>query len=333
MTKVRSLRFVAGFSSLVVAMACREAGSHQVVEVVVPPGATAGVVAESLGAAGVVRWPELFRVYLALRGRDRAIKPGTYRLDRSASWESLLSDLVSGRGLVYPITIPEGYTLHQIVSLLAQRTPWSEDSLLAAARDPELLARFGVPATSLEGYLFPATYAFPHGATARTVVETMAAEFQRRWKPDWDARLQVLGMTRHQIVTLASIVEREALRSEEAPLIAAVFHNRLKRGMPLQADPTVQYALGSHRSRILYRDLEVDSPYNTYRRPGLPPGPIGSPGTTALEAALFPAQVPFLYFVAHPDGHHEFRRTFREHLAAIREVRSGSSGRRGQEQQ
>ena len=333
MTKAPRVSVARGVSASLLALACAGARGEGIVEVVVPRGATAGAVAESLSAAGAVRWPELFRVYLALRGHDRAIKPGTYRLDKSASWESLLSALVSGRGLVYPITIPEGYTLRQIASLLAQRTPWSEDSLLAAARDPELLARFEVPATSLEGYLFPATYAFPHGAPARTVIETMAAEFQRRWRPNWDARLQELGMTRHQIVTLASIVEREALHAEEAPLIAAVFHNRLKRGMPLQADPTVQYALGSHRSRILYRDLDVDSPYNTYRRPGLPPGPIGSPGTTALEAALFPAQVPFLYFVAHPDGHHEFRRTFREHLAAIREVRSGSSGRRGQEQQ
>jgi UPF0755 protein len=314
---------------LAAVLSCTTAGDPDLAEVVVAPGASARAVAESLSTAKVVRFPTFFRLYLALRGHDRSIKPGTYRLDRKSSWESLLSALVSGKGLVYPVVVPEGYSLREIVALLAQRTPWGEDSLLAAARDPELLARLEIPATTLEGYLFPATYAFPHGASARKVVETMVAEFERRWKREWDSRLAALGMTRHQVVTLASIVEREALRSEEAPLIAAVFHNRLKRGIPLQADPTVQYALGAHRSRLLHRDLEIDSPYNTYRRPGLPPGPIGSPGSAAIEAVLFPAQVPFLYFVAHPDGHHEFRRTFREHLEAIRQLRAAGSG--GQE--
>jgi UPF0755 protein len=128
-------------------------------------------------------------------------------------------------------------------------------------------------------------------------------------------------MTRHQVMTLASIIEKEARVASERPTIAAVYHNRLKRGMPLQADPTVLYALGRHENRVLYRHLEVESPYNTYRNPGLPPGPIASPGLASIEAALFPADVPYLYFVAHPDGHHEFRATLREHNEAVRQMR------------
>jgi UPF0755 protein len=136
-------------------------------------------------------------------------------------------------------------------------------------------------------------------------------------------------MSRHDIVTLASIVEKEARLAEERPVISAVYHNRLRRQMPLQADPTVQYARGAHRERVLYRDLEVESPYNTYRNPGLPPGPIASPGKASLEAALFPAQVSYLFFVAHPDGHHEFRDTFREHVEARQDIRR-QARRRGQ---
>jgi UPF0755 protein len=142
------------------------------------------------------------------------------------------------------------------------------------------------------------------------------------WKPEWDARLAEIRMSRHEIVTLASIVEKEVRKREESPVVSAVYHNRLRIRMPLQADPTVQFALKRRPGRVLYRDLRVDSPYNTYRRVGLPPGPIAAPGATSLEASLYPANVPYRYFVAHPNGHHEFRRTYQEHLEAIRMVRA-----------
>jgi UPF0755 protein len=144
----------------------------------------------------------------------------------------------------------------------------------------------------------------------------MVSRFERAWRPEWTQGLQALALSRHAAVTLASIVEREAVKPEERPVIAAVYYNRLKKGMRLEADPTVQYALGRHTDRVLYRDLDVESPYNTYRRAGLPPGPIGSPGAPSLAAAVAPARVPYLFFVAHPDGHHEFRTTFAEHLVA-----------------
>ena len=146
----------------------------------------------------------------------------------------------------------------------------------------------------------------------------MTQRFEAMWDPAWDDRLQELAMNRNDIVTLASIIEKEAVLPEERAVISAVYHNRLKRRMPLQADPTVQYALGLHRDRLYFKDLRVDSPYNTYRYPGLPPGPIASPGKASIEAALYPARVGYLYFVAMPDGHHEFRKTFTEHSAAVR---------------
>jgi UPF0755 protein len=299
----------------------RGGGGGRKARVVIPRGATFRAAADSLAAHRLVGSARLFRLYASLSKRDRAIKPGTYDLARGSSYAALVDALVSGKGLVHIVTIPEGWELRQIAAQLARALGVPDDSVAAAARDTALLHRLDVPTPTLEGYLFPATYTFPDGTTAREAVHAMVARFEAAWKPEWDARLQALALNRHQAVTLASIVEREAKRPEERPVIAAVYYNRLRKGMLLQADPTVQYALPQHTARVLYRDLEVDSPYNTYRNKGLPPGPIGSPGAPSLEAAVAPAQVPYLYFVAHPDGHHEFRTTFAEHEVAVREAR------------
>lgn len=278
--------------------------------------------AESLSAKGIIGSPALFRFYARVTGRDRGIKAGTYLLERGSSWNAALTALTEGRGLVYTVTIPEGWTIATMIPALAREVKVSEDSLQVAVADSAMRDRLEVATPTLEGYLFPETYVFPDGVTAREIVRTMVRQFERRWKPEWNARLDSLGMTRHEIVTLASIIEKEARVADERPVISGVYHNRLKRGMLLQADPTIQYALGRHRARVLYRDLRVDSPYNTYRYPGLPPGPIASPGDASIEAALYPASVPYLYFVAHPDGHHEFRRTLREHNEAVRQMRA-----------
>jgi UPF0755 protein len=222
---------------------------------------------------------------------------------------------------VNTITIPEGFALAQIVPLLAQTLSVPVDSVNAAVADTAMINRLGVRAANLEGYLFPDTYAFPDGTRARDAVLEMVKRFEREWKPEWNQRLTQLGLDRHQVVTLASIVEREAKIPAERPVIAGVYLNRLGKNMLLQADPTVQYARRQHTARVLLKDLEIDSPYNTYKYPGLPPGPIASPGGPSLVAALYPANVPFLYFVAAPDGHHEFRKTLEEHEQAVRSVR------------
>jgi UPF0755 protein len=291
------------------------------VRVVVPNGATFAEAADSLERTGVIGSARLFRLYASLRKRDRALKAGTYELRPGQSWSALLSALTEGRGLVATVTIPEGFGLAAIVPLLARQLAVPADSVAAAVRDSSLRRALGVPTETLEGYLFPETYSFALGTPARDAVREMTAEFEKRWRPAWTARLDTLGMTRHEVVTLASIVEKEARVPDERPLIAAVYCNRLREGMLLQADPTVQYALGQHVDRVLYSHLETASPYNTYRHPGLPPGPIASPGTASLEAALYPADVPYLFFVARPDGRHEFRTTFAEHTKAREEVR------------
>ena len=310
-------RFVV-LATLLGAAACGGKGNARVT---VPSGATLRVAADSLEAAGVIGSAKLFSFYAKATKRDRSIKAGTYIFDRSASWNEVVDALVAGKGIVFTVTIPEGWDLKTIIPSVARVMKVDSAALDAATRDTALIRRLGIPTPTLEGYLFPETYLLPEGSSATTIVRRLVSEFERRWKPEWNAQLEKLGMTRHQLMSLAAIIEKEARVAAERPTISAVYHNRLKRGMLLQADPTVLYALGGHKARVLYRDLEVKSPYNTYRNVGLPPGPIASPGIASIEAALFPADVPFLYFVAHPDGHHEFRATLREHNEAVRQMR------------
>jgi UPF0755 protein len=311
---------VLAFAAAISLTACGEPHGTAI-RVIVPKGSSFARATDSLRKAGLVSAPLLFRVYARIRGDDRNIKPGTYLIKRGTPWPDIIRALNGGHGLVNTITIPEGWTLSQIVPLLAQTIAVPRDSVDAAVRDTAVRARLGVPTPTLEGYLFPDTYAFPVGTTAREAVSEMVKRFEREWKPDWSARLGGLGMTRHEVVTLASIVEREARKAEERPVIAAVYRNRMHAGMLLQADPTVQFASGKHTPRVMLKDLEIDSPYNTYKHPGLPPGPIASPGGPSLVAAVFPANVSYLYFVAHPDGHHEFRNTLAEHERAKEMVR------------
>ena len=291
------------------------------VRVVVPEGSTFRAAADSLAHAGVIGRPRLFRAFARFSGGDRSLKPGTYLFRRGTPWRDVLAALTGGEGLVRSVTIPEGYSLAQIAAALSRALEVPADSVLAAARDSAMIRRLEVPMPTLEGYLFPDTYAFPEGTSAARAVAEMVRRFEREWQPEWNERLAALSLSRHELVTLASIVEREARIAAERPVIAAVYLNRLRIGMPLQADPTVQYARGEHTARITYQDLEIDSPYNTYRYPGLPPGPIASPGGASLRASLNPADVDFLYFAAFPDGRHEFRRTFEEHARVVRESR------------
>ena len=289
--------------------------------VIVPRGASFAQATDSLAKAKLVGSPRMFRLYGRLSGGDRNIKPGTYLIKPGTPWTDIVSALNGGRGLVNTITIPEGYSILQITPLLARTLKVPVDSVNVAMRDTALLARLDIPNPTLEGYVFPDTYAFPIGTTARQAVREMVYSFERRWKPDWDSSLTELKINRNDLVTMASIVEKEARVAEERPVIAGVYYNRLRKGMLLQADPTIQFALGRHVGRVLYKDLEIKSPYNTYLHKGLPPGPIASPGAASLAAAAHPANVPYLYFVATRDGHHEFRMTLNEHVNAIRQVR------------
>lgn len=324
------LRWILGAAVFAVA-ACGGSGETPV-RVTIPTGATMRTAADSLDKAGIIGSPRAFRLYAKLRGADRGIKAGTYMLRRDASWGSVLASLQNGRGIVNTVTIPEGFTLVQTESVLVRKLALPVDSVRVAVRDTAQLRRLNVPTPTLEGYLFPDTYFFPPGTSAQTAVRTMVRRFEQRWKPEWNARLDTMKLSRHDLITLASIVEREARRAEERPVIAAVYWNRLRKGMLLQADPTVQYALPQYQQRLLNRHLAVKSPYNTYKYPGLPPGPIAAPGAASLEATLRPANVPYLYFVAYPDGHHEFRVKLEEHQAAVRLARRAWAAVRAQQQ-
>jgi UPF0755 protein len=240
--------------------------------------------------------------------------------------------LSKGQKAALRFTVPEGLTILEVASLAAEKLAIRRDSFVAAARDSVAAwraLRLRVP--SFEGFLRPETYLLPADINARELVRVMVEGFKSEWQPHWNARLDSLKMNQLQVVTLASIVEGEARVNEERETIAGVYHNRLRIGMALQADPTVQYAIslktGRRKPRLFIRDYSFESPYNTYLHQGLPPGPVNSPSRRSIEAALYPASVKYLYFVAGPDGRHVFSRTYNEHLRAIRRIRAG--GQRG----
>ncbi len=311
-------------AALAVATGCASSPEGAPIRVIVPKGATFSAATDSLSNAGLVGSELVFKLYARVTGKDRNIKPGTYLIRRGTPWPDIVGALHGGRGLVNTVTIPEGFTLAQIADALSKALKVPVDSVMTAARDTALLRRLNVPTPTLEGYLFPDTYAFPEGTRAQLAVAEMVSRFEREWTPEWTALLGRGSRTRHEVITLASIVEREARIAKERPVIAGVYLNRLRINMPLQADPTVQYARGQHTARVMYKDLEIDSPYNTYKYPGLPPGPIASPGGASIEAALSPATVPYLYFVAAPDGSHNFSRNFDEHTAKVQAARAAA---------
>ena len=293
------------------------------VQLTVPSGATLKAVSDSLEARGVISHATAFRLYVRVRGDDRRIRAGRYLLTPGTSWREILDALTEGRVVTVWMTVPEGFRLPQIASRIAAVSEVPDSSVLGVLADPDAAGRYGVPGPRLEGYLFPDTYLFAAGVPVATVVRAMTRRYRLVWTPERRARLDSLGMNERELVTLASIVQAEARKVEEMPRIASVYHNRLRRGWLLQADPTVLYALGGYRERLLFAAIDsvADHPYNTYRKPGLPPGPIGAPGEQALQAALYPASEPYLYFVARSDGSHVFSRTLAEHNRAVAAAR------------
>ena len=286
-----------------------------------PQGAVLSQVEDSLAAHGLLGWRPWFRVVAKVGKFERDLKPGIYEFAPGTSALTILRDIRDGRFLRIKFTVPEGFTSIDIAESVASRFPTTRDSVLAAIRDPALLREYEIPAPSAEGFLAPDTYTVAAHSSGRDVVRALLDQFKAGWDPAWDSALAGRKLTRLQALTLASIVEGEARVEEERPVIAAVYLNRMRIGMPLQADPTVQYAIqlqtGARKPRLVFADYRTKSPYNTYLVPGLPPGPVGSPGRRSIEAVVSPATVPYLYFVATGDGRHTFSRTYSEHLRAI----------------
>lgn len=289
--------------------------------IVVAPGTPVRALGARLEEARVIRSSRLFELWVRAGRKAGSIQAGTYEIPPNTNLPGVIDILVGGRTLLVSVTIPEGLRLEQQAGVAARELGIDSAAFVAAATDPVLADSLGVDAPTLEGYLFPETYRVDPSTDARELVRLMVGEFHRAFGDEWKERAESLGRSIGEVVTLASIVEEEARVAEERPIIAGVFWNRLAEGMKLEADPTVQYALGSHRQRVLYRDLEIDSPYNTYLYPGLPPGPIASPGYASLEATLYPDTVPWFYFFATGDGgRHTFSATFAEHNRKRREL-------------
>lgn len=289
------------------------------VRIDVTSGSTLRSVAGDLHEQGVIRHRTIFERYAVLAGFDRQIRAGEYEFVAGESYRGILTRLRRGDIVQIRVTVPEGRTNLEISRIFERRMDIDPEQFLTLTFDDSLITRWAIEAPSLEGYLFPDTYAFPSRYTARQVIESMLGRFFTVWTPAHEERARAVGMTRGEVLTLASIVEGEALLDSETRRISAVYHNRLERKMRLQADPTVAYALGGVRRRLYYKDLRVDSPYNTYRNKGLPPGPICNPGKVAIEAALYPLEgTGELYFVAARDGsgRHIFTRTLRDHINA-----------------
>jgi UPF0755 protein len=295
--------------------------------VVVPPGASVRIVADSLAAHRVIKSRFWFRMLAKMRGKERELQRGAYSLPRGAGSNAALDALVSGKAILQRFTIPEGFTLIDMAGVVESTLAIPRDRFLAAAHDTATLREFRIPGSSFEGYLRPETCLVAPGLEAGKIVRVMVERFLADWKPEWDSLARGQGLDRNQVVVLASIVEAEAKVDSDRPLIAAVYRNRLRLGMPLQADATILYGMqlaSARKTRLYEKDYGFVSPYNTYLHGGLPPGPVGAPGSRSIEAVLRPGDVPFLYYVARTDGGHVFSRTYSEHLRAVRLVQSGS---------
>ena len=282
-------------------------------------------IATRLADADVVQSRFAFLAFTVGRGRIRALKAGEYEIPRDASTLDVVNLLASGRVRQHVILQPEGATINELARALETERLARAEDVVRVAHDEAFLKTLDVPGPSLEGYLFADTYQFVRGMSPQEILTRMVQRTRAKLTPDMLARAKARDLDVHQLLTLASIIEREAVDPEEQRLISAVFWNRLKADMPLQADPTVQYAMAKERRTLSKTDLATDHPYNTYARHGLPPGPIASPGLGAIAAALDPAPVKYLYFVARDDRRHYFSTTVAEHNAAVARYRQSRS--------
>jgi UPF0755 protein len=288
----------------------------------IPSGTGTAEIRRRLVEAGIVSDEWAFRAALLWTGQSRALQAGEYRFDRPMSVIDVIDKIARGDVYTHSITFPEGLTIREMAAIYQSQGFGTADEFIKAARNASLVNDVDPAAKDLEGYLFPETYTLPRRSPASTLISLMVDRFRNTYSELEQKKSGDLDLSLRQIVTLASLVEKETGKAEERPVVAAVYRNRLDRRMAMQADPTVVYALvkaGTYDGNIRKQDLAFDSPYNTYKYPGLPPGPIASPGRASLEAALSPASVDYLYFVSRNDGSHAFAETLAEHNANVYE--------------
>ncbi len=287
-------------------------------------GQSFDAVAGSLEDKGVIEHPWKFSLIARYSGHDKTIRYGEYRISPGMTPMDILERFSRGDVVLHRVTIPEGFGMRQIANRMAQAELCDAERFMELATDPEFVSAMGIPAETLEGYLYPDTYFFERNPSAETVIRAMVRRFDETFTGQWKERAEALGYNVHEIVTLASIIEKETGNPEERAKVSSVFHNRLNRNMRLDSDPTVIYGIEDFDGRIRTRHLRAHTPYNTYVQRGLPPGPIASPGFESLHAALYPDETDYLFFVAKSGNEHYFSKTYNEHRRAVQKYILGN---------
>ena len=286
--------------------------------VIIKSGQSFKSFSEKLYKDGIIKYLYKFNLFARVKGYDKKIKAGEYILSPSMTPYKILQTMVTWKVCLYKITIPEGYNIHQIASITGKTGLCTETEFISSATNSLFVHNEGIDAETFEGYLFPDTYFFSKDVSPEKIISAMVKEFRSVFTSTFKEQAEKLGPSIHQIVTLASIIEKETGNPKERVIISSVFHNRLKKNMRLESDPTVIYGIKDFDGNIKKRHLGKPTPYNTYKIKGLPPGPIANPGTKSIEAALFPADTDFLYFVSKKDNTHEFSTNIRDHNKAVR---------------
>ena len=284
----------------------------------VHPGQTLNATADILYRENIIKNAMKFVLIGRIKGYDKRLKAGEYILSADMTPLQLLDIMVKGTVKLYKLTVPEGYNLYQIAELVEAANLGTKTDFIVAATDPSRVRQNSLEGESFEGYLFPDTYFFPKEVSVERIIAAMVKRFWSVFSPKWHSRTQDLGMTVHQVVTLASIIEKETGASFERPIISSVFHNRLKKKMRLESDPTVIYGIKNFDGNLTRKHLTTRTPYNTYKIKGLPIGPIANPGHASLEAALYPDNTQYIYFVSRKDSTHQFSTNLKQHNRAVR---------------
>lgn len=286
--------------------------------ITIHPGQSFNRTLDELTHSGIIKDPIKFKILARLKGRDNNLKAGEYDLSPSMTPATVLDRIIKGNVLLHKVTVPEGYNIQQIATLIGKSGLCAEDRFLKTALNASFARKMDIAGNTFEGYLFPDTYYFSRDVSPEKIIRTMHKRFKTVFTDQWRERAKKLGFSVHDIVTLASIIEKETGASQERPVISSVFHNRLKKRMRLESDPTVIYGMADFNGNITKKDLRTHTPYNTYKIKGLPPGPIANPGREALKAALYPAETRFLYFVSKRDTTHKFSTNIKDHNQAVR---------------
>ena len=282
----------------------------------IPPGSSSHKVSKILKKNKIINNETFFILAVTLMGYEKKLQAGKFNFQKDTNNFQLIKKLVYGNESLVKVTVLEGWSLIQISKEIEKKIGIKQMDFLEVSRHPQFLKKLGIVAKSLEGYLFPETYFFSERVSPESIIETMVFQFRKNFSNEFKNRMQDIGFNEIEVITLASIIEGEAIFDIERSKVSSVYHNRLRRGMKLQADPTIQYIIEGPPRRLLNKDLKIESPYNTYLNYGLPPGPINNPGLQSIKAALFPMETNFYYFVAKGDGYHTFTKTEKEHRIA-----------------